>query len=435
MKQLKYDIVVIGSGVGGLTSAALLSKAGYKTLVVEKLPLTGGRCSALDYHGYLLPTGAIMFTEECQGALCKEVGAEFELHVPESLYTFRIQGKDYPVPPAGALKTIISQVKRDDAEAERVWQAFKRSLTWAEPSYSMSFEEWIRQSTDNPSILGMFQYLTAMLACTTHSNVPAGEYFRMFKEFGFMKTTGYLPRWGGSFTDALVKAIEGMGGHVWTRCPALEVKIKNGAATGIIARKDNDEIEVAAQAVISNAAPRRTVELIGGEGRSPGYLKDVSNVNSVPGIIIYATSARPLLEGSSMIALTDARRLFGISDYTYVNPDCSPKGKYLIHGCAFLPSPKPPYDLKKDIELCLQDFRDNLPGFDKYADILKVNTFHGDWGVLGTLPGYSLPIKTPVEGLYLAGDASAPLGWWGAPAAQKSGRLVVEDIIQRYKST
>jgi len=373
-----------------------------------------------------------MFTKECQGALCEEVGAEFELHVPDALYTFRIQGKDYPVPPAGALKTIIGQVKRDDAEAERVWQAFKRSLTWAEPSYSMSFEDWIRQSTDNPSILGMFQYPTAMLACTTHSPVPAGEYFRMFMEFAFM-TTGYLPQWGGSFTGALVKAIERMGGDVWTRCPALEIKVKNGAATGAIIRKDTEDIEVSAQAVVSNAAPRRTVKLAGREHLSPGYLKDVSLINSVPGIIIYASSDRPLLDTSSMLALTDARRLFGISDYTHINPESAPKGKYLIHGCAFLASPEPPYDLKNEIELCLQDFRENLPGFDEYAQILRINVFQGDWGVLGTRPGYSLPTKTPVEGLYLAGDASAPLGWWGCPAAVVSGRRVAEDIVRRYK--
>ena len=41
--------------------------------------------------------------------------------------------------------------------------------------------------------------------------------------------------------------------------------------------------------------------------------------------------------------------------------------------------------------------------------------------------------ETPVEGVYLAGDASAPLGWWGCPAAVTSGRLVAEDITQRYK--
>ncbi len=57
MKQVKYDVVVIGSGVGGTTSAALLAKAGYKTLVVEKLPFAGGRCATHDYHGYKLNTG------------------------------------------------------------------------------------------------------------------------------------------------------------------------------------------------------------------------------------------------------------------------------------------------------------------------------------------------------------------------------------------
>ncbi len=64
MKQMKYDIVVIGSGVGGLTTAALLSKAGYRTLIVEKLSFTGGRCATLDYHGYKLDTGVVLVIDE-----------------------------------------------------------------------------------------------------------------------------------------------------------------------------------------------------------------------------------------------------------------------------------------------------------------------------------------------------------------------------------
>ena len=38
----EYDIVVIGAGVGGLTAAALLSKAGYSVCVLEKEPHAGG---------------------------------------------------------------------------------------------------------------------------------------------------------------------------------------------------------------------------------------------------------------------------------------------------------------------------------------------------------------------------------------------------------
>ena len=60
MKQLKYDVVVIGAGLGGITTAALLTKAGYKTLTVEKLPFIGGRCGTLEYHGFKLPTGTVI---------------------------------------------------------------------------------------------------------------------------------------------------------------------------------------------------------------------------------------------------------------------------------------------------------------------------------------------------------------------------------------
>ena len=59
MEQAKYDVLVVGAGMGGLSVAALLSHAGYKTLVVEKLCPIGGRCSTIEYKGYKLTTGAI----------------------------------------------------------------------------------------------------------------------------------------------------------------------------------------------------------------------------------------------------------------------------------------------------------------------------------------------------------------------------------------
>lgn len=53
----KYDIIIIGSGLGGLECAAILSKEGYNVCVLEKNPLFGGCFQTYQRHGHRLDTG------------------------------------------------------------------------------------------------------------------------------------------------------------------------------------------------------------------------------------------------------------------------------------------------------------------------------------------------------------------------------------------
>ena len=43
MTRETCDVLIIGSGIGGLSAAALLVAAGYKPIVIEKSPRIGGR--------------------------------------------------------------------------------------------------------------------------------------------------------------------------------------------------------------------------------------------------------------------------------------------------------------------------------------------------------------------------------------------------------
>ncbi|MDX1453035.1 MAG: NAD(P)-binding protein, partial [Oleiphilaceae bacterium] len=47
-----YDVIVIGSGIGGLCNAALLSKLGKKVCVLEQHYTAGGYTHAYEREGY-----------------------------------------------------------------------------------------------------------------------------------------------------------------------------------------------------------------------------------------------------------------------------------------------------------------------------------------------------------------------------------------------
>jgi len=50
----EYDVIVVGSGIGGLTCGALLSKRGYKVLVLEQHYQVGGYCSSFKNKRFVL---------------------------------------------------------------------------------------------------------------------------------------------------------------------------------------------------------------------------------------------------------------------------------------------------------------------------------------------------------------------------------------------
>ena len=53
----KPDAIVIGSGIGGLSTAAILAKTGRKVLVLEQHDQAGGCCHTFIDHGYEFDVG------------------------------------------------------------------------------------------------------------------------------------------------------------------------------------------------------------------------------------------------------------------------------------------------------------------------------------------------------------------------------------------
>lgn len=56
------NAIVIGAGIGGLASAALLANRGFKVTVLEKNSAVGGKMNQISSNGYRFDTGPSLLT-------------------------------------------------------------------------------------------------------------------------------------------------------------------------------------------------------------------------------------------------------------------------------------------------------------------------------------------------------------------------------------
>lgn len=60
-KTKNNQVLVLGAGIGGIATAALLARQGFNVTVVEKCEQPGGRCGRMIVDGYTFDTGATLF--------------------------------------------------------------------------------------------------------------------------------------------------------------------------------------------------------------------------------------------------------------------------------------------------------------------------------------------------------------------------------------
>src|SRR5512137_2310393 len=66
--QDRYDVIVVGAGIGGITAGALLAHKGLRTLVIEQHYLPGGVCTTVRRQGVSMDAGAALLFGFAPGA-------------------------------------------------------------------------------------------------------------------------------------------------------------------------------------------------------------------------------------------------------------------------------------------------------------------------------------------------------------------------------
>lgn len=178
------DAIVIGTGFGGMTAAALLAKAGYDVLTLEAANELGGCASKFDRDGFRFSAGAT-------------VGMGFE---EDGMLKRLFEELNAPIPPMNKLNEIMNVYLPDRtvtyfSDKERWYKEVASKFEQDQERILSFFEEVFKVS----NVLQNFVEKRAIFPPSTVS-----EYFRLLKSMN-VKLLGLAPYLTQSVQDRLSK--------------------------------------------------------------------------------------------------------------------------------------------------------------------------------------------------------------------------------------
>lgn len=285
-----YDAIVIGGGPGGLACAALLSKWGARTLVLEKNETTGGKAVTPLRNGFryeLGPKLQVPMRDPAFAALFRELGIEDRLGQILLLDGASLSYKGR----SGAYKTVVAPQTGDDPalifdllqlDANERGDALKLlaemvmlSAPQLDALDDVSMDDWLAKRTVPHALYNyMAMHANASLA-EPIDRVAASEQIKILQQIATRGGGGYYRGGFGRVLDDIAGAIRANGGEIRTGVRVGEIRIEEGRVTGV----EIDGGCIRAPIVVSTAGIQPTMLKLVGESRLPAdYLSYVKGL-------------------------------------------------------------------------------------------------------------------------------------------------------------
>jgi phytoene dehydrogenase-like protein len=184
---MNYDVIVVGGGMAGLTSAAYLSKAGYKVLVCEKEKKVGGLVNSFDYKGFTFD-GGIRAIENSGIVLpmLRQLGLEIDF--VRNVVSIGIENEVIRIDSNDSLKdyqTLLSNKFPDNVDdIEKIMNEIKRIMKYMDILYGIDNPLFLDLKNDKEYLYKtivpwLFKYLMTIKKITK-LNEPVDEYLQKF---------------------------------------------------------------------------------------------------------------------------------------------------------------------------------------------------------------------------------------------------------------
>ncbi|GMH86537.1 hypothetical protein TrVE_jg4677 [Triparma verrucosa] len=341
------DVVIVGSGIGGLYCAALLSKAGKRCLVLEQHYVAGGCTHCFEDKGWEFDTGVhyvgrvekygylLDLVSEGPKVTFEKMGGEDgtydEIKIGDApAHGFRAGKENF-------INDLVAKFPREKEAIEKYIEMVIKCNKSADLHFFGKLFHPIMEKIIDVTLGGKFQSLASRTVQDVMDELFEDEMLKailmgQFGDYGMPPSTasffihagivshyldgGFYPEGGPQkIAEAIIPTIEKTGGRVLVNADVLKINVENNSTTGVTLKNGT---VIKCSTVISAAGAEATSKLVGDFTTPPDLRDGISHVYLFLGL---KGSAEDLdLTPSNLWALPSVNVGSDIADY-YNDPD------------------------------------------------------------------------------------------------------------------
>ncbi|WP_400164140.1 phytoene desaturase family protein [Brevibacillus sp. TJ4] len=399
-----YDVVIVGGGLAGLSSAAYLSAKGKKVAVLERGQL-GGRAVTLKIKGFNFNFGAHAIYARDSSVLRtfeKELGLHIDWQDFNPTKAKYDTGNDLTAVPANVQGLFQTRLLKGFEKVLFTFEILKTMLKMETGHPHLSIQKWMEKKHINEDVKDMMLTLASSNFFTREpEKIPSDVFFNYYRRlFTTNKPVAYIGGGWQALINEFVRVIEENNGTIMTKTKVEAVHVENERVIGVV----TPEAEITGDEFIFCIPPKEMVKVFTETRLSHAIAQYAEYEPTV--VVVYDVGLKERIDVPYSYIYDKKNNIF-ITDISYYDHTCVPEGGQLLQATAYMRQAD--VGNKEMVEQRKQEIESvydkHFPGWRDQLVVPRVSTRAIVQEIKWTMNQQPMPIFLPdYRNLFFAGD-------------------------------
>lgn len=443
---MKGEVIIIGAGISGLSSASLLVKNKIPVRIFESSPKVGGRTTSKFFRNHILDNGFhIMpfYKTSAVYQILKEIGISSKLELAKVQEISFFRNNEFHKYPKGVFDVLVTSLLPLKSRLKLLKILLPMAFSSLEKAEKLDSKSLVELTNKLDEETRFFFDVVCMLAfADTPERVSLGEFVRTiiranpFKggtsEFAYPKAGGY-----DTISKQMEKYVKDNGGVINLNYTIDKVVVRDNSIKGVLTKKG--EFFPSECVIISNPAYLAVNQFFEKGIFDQAFLNKVNKLNKTTSVVeVHFCLSKKIDSKQVVFPVGDSYTAKGIFFISNITRSVSPPNEHLIMAGTPIPSEdvEDSSKIKKIVDKMKDDISEIYPSFRDYLLWERPMAWKLVEAVVkepGLVWKQKMPHQIPeINGLFFVGDSTIGYGI-GTDSAAHSSILCHPKILRHLQ--